>query len=95
MYTKPSENIRVLKNPSGEANLQARGEMGKWITFYSHRDVRAEIDSFGGKLCIPENHIPVLLGLGLGYHLREVLKRTDQPVLVVERDEKILQTALE
>ena len=95
MYTKPSENIRVLKNPSGEANLQARGETGKWITFYSHRDIRAEMDSFGEKLCIPENHIPVLLGLGLGYHLREVLKRTDQPVLVVERDEQIFQTALE
>lgn len=93
--TKPSENIRLLKNPSGEANLQVRGEAGKWVTFYSHRDVRAEIDSFGGKLCIPENHIPVLLGLGLGYHLREVLKRTNQPVLVVERDEQIFQTALE
>lgn len=92
---KPRDQICLLKNPSGKANLQVRGETGKWVTFYSHRDIQAEMDSFGGKLCIPENHIPVLLGLGLGYHLREILKRTEQPVLVVERDERIFQTALE
>ena len=92
---QPRENIRILKNASGEANLQVRGETGKWVTFYSRRDIQAEMDSFAANLCITKNHIPVLLGLGLGYHLRAILKKTSQPLLVVERDEHIFQTALE
>lgn len=87
-------HLRILRNPTGEANLQVLGETGKWITLYSHRDIQAELDSFSKTLQIPENHIPVLLGLGLSYHLKEVFKKTDQPMIVVERDEDIYRMAL-
>jgi spore maturation protein CgeB len=87
------EKIRLTQNPSGETNLLALGESGKWITFYSNRDIRKEIDSFSQNLTLPEKHIPVILGIGLGYHLQEIVNKTEQPVLVVEKDEEIFQSA--
>ncbi len=87
------ERIRLRKNPSGETNLLVLGESGKWITFYSNRDIKNELSSFSQNLNLPEKHIPVLLGLGLGYHLQAILNKTDQPVFVVEKDEEIIRTA--
>ena len=86
--------IRIVKNQSGEENLQVVAENGKWITFYSAIDIRRELRLFFDNTPIPEDHLIVLFGLGLGYHLKEMARRTDQPIIVVERDEKIVKAAL-
>ncbi len=91
--TKPSR-IRIIQNQSGEKNLRVLGEGGRWITFYSTRDMQRELDLFSKKLSIPEDHIIILLGLGLGYHLKEICERTDQPLIVVEKDEEVVKAAL-
>ncbi|MDY6973027.1 MAG: glycosyltransferase [Thermodesulfobacteriota bacterium] len=87
-------NMRVFTNQSGEKNLQLLGEKEKWITFYSHRDISRELRFFSRNVDIPENHIIVLLGLGLGYHLKEILKKTSLPVIIVEVDEEVAKAAL-
>ena len=88
------KRVRVVKNQSGEKNLQILGEGGKWIACYSHRNISSELALFSKNIEIPEDHIIILLGIGLGYHLKEILKKTDQPVVVVERDEEVLKAAL-
>ncbi len=88
------KRIRVFQNPSGEKNLQVLGEAGKWITCYSHRDISRELAIFSRNINIPKDHITILLGLGLGYHLKEIVKKTDQPVIVVESNEDIFKVAL-
>ncbi len=91
----PDNNrVRVVKNQSGEKNLQILGEGGKWITFYSHRDISHELALFSKNIEIPEDHIIILFGIGLGYHLKEISKKTSQPVVVVERDEDVFKVAL-
>ena len=67
--------VNILKNQNGERNLLLHDEYGRRTSFYSHRNIRRELDLFSENLCIPENRIIVLLGLGLGYHLREILKK--------------------
>ncbi len=88
------KRVRVVKNQSGEKNLQVLGEGGKWITCYSHRDISHEIALFSKNVEIPEEHIIILLGLGLGYHLKEISNKTDQPIVVVEREEDVFKAAL-
>jgi len=88
------KRVRVIKNPSGEKNLQVLGEGGKWITCYSHRNISSELALFSKNIEIPEENIVILLGIGLGYHLKEILKKTGQPVVVVERDEDVFKVAL-
>lgn len=89
----PEERIRVFQNQTGEKNLRVLSEGGKWVTFYSTRDIQWEMSSFAASLEVPENHIPILLGLGLGYHLREIVKKSSEPVIVVEKDRSIYQLA--
>ncbi|MCX5907592.1 MAG: hypothetical protein NTY64_10495 [Deltaproteobacteria bacterium] len=89
----PEERIRIFQNQTGEKNLRVLGEEGKWVTYYSTRDIQGEMSSFAANLEVPENHIPILLGLGLGYHLREILKKSSEPVVVVEKDRGIYQLA--
>jgi spore maturation protein CgeB len=90
----PKDRLRVFHNPSGETNLQVLGESGRWVTFYSSRDIQGELNVFYQNLNIPEDHIAVVFGLGLGYHLKEVLKKTLQRIIVVEKDEEIFRQAL-
>ncbi len=88
------KRVRIIQNQSGERNLQVLGEGGKWITFYSTRDIERELILFSKNLNIPDDKIIVLMGLGLGYHLKEILKKTDQTVIVVEKDEEVVKAAL-
>ncbi len=92
-----SNRIRITKNPSGERNLQVLGEQGKCITYYSERDIAREVSLFFEKNTIPGGRIIVLLGIGLGYHLKEIVnrKKRDQPVIVVESEKPIMDAALE
>lgn len=86
--------VRIIRNQSGEENLRVLGEAGKWITFYSTVDIARELALLFENQPMPEDHIIVLFGLGLGHHLREIVRKTDQPVIVVERDEEIVKAAL-
>ena len=87
--------LQVFQNPTGEKNLRVRGDGGKWVTFYSQRDIAREIQNFGENLSIPEDAIVVLLGLGLGYHLSEIARRIQVPIFVVEKDPEIFRLAME
>jgi len=86
--------VRILKKASGEPNLQVLGENGKWITYYSRVDVSRELELFLERTKLPEGRPILLLGLGLGYHLLALLKKTSDPVIVVERSREILEAAL-
>ncbi len=91
----PDNNrVRVVKNQSGEKNLQILGEGGKWIACYSHRNISSELALFSKNIEIPEDHIIILFGIGLGNHLKEILQKIDQTVIVVERDEDVFRAAL-
>jgi len=96
MNTHPTKHsrVRVFQNPSGEKNLQVLAEGEKRVTFYSRRDIPRELALFSKNIEIPEDHIIILFGIGLGYNLKEILKKTGQPVVVVERDEEVLKAAL-
>ena len=88
------KGVRIIQNQSGEKNLQVLGEGEKWITFYSTRDIERELILFSKNLNVPEDKIIILMGLGLGYHLKEIFQKTDQPLIIVEMDEEVVKSAL-
>jgi hypothetical protein len=86
--TRP-RRVEVLPCPRGGETLRLCG-----VAFASPLDPRAEAESWAASLGLGSEDAVVLLGLGLGDHLRALFRRTSSPILVVEPSHEVARTAL-
>jgi len=86
------DNALVLsESRTGLPVVKVRGEGGKWVTLHSMIDPEKESKIFAERISASDNQILVILGIGMGYHLFEIINRYNNcPVVVIERDESIL-----
>jgi hypothetical protein len=80
---------------SGDATLSLRADDGHDVNVHSRYDPRSEARKFVDALPDPDNATFVVFGAGLGYHIEELERRFDRPVIVlVESDLGVLKAAL-
>jgi len=86
------DSIVLSESRTGLPVVKVRGEGGRWVTLHSMIDPEKESKMLAEMISVSEDQILVILGIGMGYHLFEIIKRYNRsPVVVVERDENILE----
>jgi spore maturation protein CgeB len=89
------ESIKRIDSRSGLPIIKVRGESGKWVTLHSMIDPEKESRIMADNFNVSDDKIAVILGLGMGYHLFEILSRESKcSVIVVEKNEEIYETFL-
>jgi len=89
------ESIKLIDSRSGLPIIKVRGESGKWVTLHSMIDPEKESRIMADNFNISDDKIAVILGLGMGYHLFEILSRERKClVIVVEKNEEIYEAFL-
>lgn len=88
------DHIELFKATSGD--LSARLKLHGGICLHSADDPMAEGDSSARALIWEENRSLFCLGLGLGFYLEALLKRSNpcQPIIAYERDPWLLRATL-
>ena len=87
--------IHVSVAKSGLPVLKVRGENGRWITLHSMIDPVKEAEQFARRQAPRNAEIPVILGLGMGYHLFAFLERfSGDALVVVEKERAVLEQFL-
>ncbi len=95
-YWTPSDNYIEFPSKSGTVTLQKKNESGQKKSIHSPYDPEKEaqrlIDSSGLK----KQQVIVILGMGLGYHLLEIIRRFPNPVklIIIEKDPDLFYRAL-
>ena len=86
------ESIKVIDSRSGLPIIKVRGEAGKWVTLHSMIDPEKESKIMADNLNVSDDKIAVILGLGMGYHLFEILNSHNNcPLIVVEKMKKYMR----
>jgi len=87
-------NLALIKSKCGNYSLRVECEDGFTNTLHSIYDPESEAVNIVNAFTFNGNGILVILGLGLGYHLKELLKRfPDAKIIVVEDSPEIYQRA--
>jgi hypothetical protein len=91
------ESVKLLISANGLYTLQMEREEGGRILLHSAYDPLREAVNFVDGLGLREGARVILFGLGLGYHLTEVLRRVGKRgrVVAVEANDRVLRKALE
>ena len=90
-------SVRQLLAANGSHTLQAETEEGERIMLHSAYDPGREAKSFVDGLGLKAGAKVILFGLGLGYHLREILRRVGEngKVVALEANPGVFRAALE
>jgi hypothetical protein len=90
-------SLSLEQTRSGDHTARIAGESGEEVYLHSRYDPRKEAKGLIDSGRIANVGTYVLMGLGLGYHLKELLDRTsaESYVIVVERDASMLKAALD
>jgi hypothetical protein len=90
-------NTQVVQTKTGQKTLVFKNPSGKEILLHSRYDPIQEAKRFAEKYCKNNLSVVVLLGFGLGYHVREILKtfQEDIKLIVVESSRCIFKAAVE
>jgi len=83
------DNVRLGAARSGDDTLQVDGRFVH-SSYDPRREARRRVEMAG---IVPGSPV-LVLGLGLGYHVEELLRATSGTVLVVEYDESVAATAV-
>jgi len=84
------DNVQVSVARSGERTLQVGGRYVH-SSYDPRREARKRVDGAGIEPGAPV----IVLGLGLGYHVEELLRATSGTVLVVEADDAVAAAAMD
>jgi len=91
------EGAELILKESLPPTLRVRDEHGKMLTLHSPVAPFKEAEKLVGT-CLPvaPDTILVILGLGLGYHVKEIMRRihAGQPVIIVEQSQAVWEQAL-
>lgn len=89
------DRVRVTDAKSGLPVLKVCGESGRWMTLHSMIDPVKEAEQLAGRWEVHSEDIPVIMGLGMGYHLFAFLDRfSGETVVVVEKERAVLERFL-
>ncbi len=93
--TAPGPHLTLVPARTGHPALSVTTSTGE-ISLHSRYDPEKEGTALAGRLTETADHILVLFGLGLGYHLKAALDiwPADAPVIVVEADPDVLRLAV-
>lgn len=85
-----SPNFSLEDTRNGQKTIKVNG-----IYLHSKYDPLKEAVSFANANTVEEENISgfLILGLGLGYHVRELATRTDRPIYVLEANKNMLNFA--
>ncbi len=87
-------NLALIKSKCGNYSLRIESEDGCMNTLHSIYDPESEAVNIVNSFRFNGKGILVVLGLGLGYHLKELLKRfPDAEIIAVEDSPEIYQRA--
>lgn len=75
-------SLKALKTQAGDMTLKVQMSNGRVIFLHSHIDPVAEAKRWVNKCKIQEYTAYVVVGLGLGYHLRELLQKISDSCFV-------------
>ena len=96
MTVNTSGNVTIVKARSGKPSLKAICEDGKARTIHSMYDPEAEAKTIVDNFSFDGRGILVVLGLGLGYHVKELtLRYPGTDIIVVESEPEIYKLAVE
>ncbi len=91
-----STDLTVIPGRTGKPTLRVRGEDGIERTLHSLYNPEKEAESIVDSFQYDGDEIIVILGLGLGYHVKELVKRyPDAEIIVVEAREEIYRACRE
>ena len=95
--TDPSLEYEVSISQSGLPNLSYVGIKGKKKYLLSKYDPAQEAKRFIKSLDISDATNFIVLGIGLGYHIKELIKTTSEHsrILVIENDRSLTRLAFE
>ncbi len=87
--------VIILRSKSGHPVPKVLAESGKWLTLHSTVNPVEEAKQFATAINCKSNTIIVILGVGLGYHVEQILRKTQQqPVIFVEKEPYLLKEFL-
>lgn len=92
-----SENsYKIEKTKDNKYTFQYFCESGKKVYINSKYNVKSEIEKLFEGIDFTKNNLFVVYGIGLGYHITELIKRSTDGsrIFVIEKDMKILNTYL-
>lgn len=93
-----ADYIKVLKSPLGHNVLFVKNSEGNFIQMNSMYDPYEEAKEICGEIKADyARRLVVVIGVGMGYHLREICNRINEKsvIFVIERDINILRNLLE
>lgn len=85
------ESVQLIRKEGFYPTLRVRKDDGQWLTLHSPIDPYQEARKLIPDLSASRDKIMVILGLGLGYHLFEIMHRTplDQILVIVEPNQAV------
>ena len=94
---RPAEHVRVFPSKSGTPTAEIRTENGGTILLHSRYDPADEARAFAGGADTGKVTYYVILGFGLGHHIKALLAaaRKESRIVVIERDIALFRAALE
>lgn len=89
--------LEKLPARNGQPTLKARLEDGREIFLHSSYAPEQEAERWASTLDFDPTNLVALFGMGLGYHLKALLRREEQPdkIIVVEPNPQVLELARE
>ncbi len=94
-FLTADESIILSESKAGLPVIKVRGESGRWVTLHSMIDPVKESRIMAENINVSEKDIPVILGIGMGYHLFEIINRLgNSAIVVIEKDEGVLNQFL-
>ena len=89
-------NFWIFSSRSGEPTMEVRDNNNKKVLLHSEYEPQKEAEKLINNYDLKDKKIIVILGLGLGYHLKELIKKVPKDVhlWVVEKREDIYRAFL-
>jgi len=93
----PSQRVQTFPSKSGPATVEVTTEDARSVLLHSRFDPVDEAAAFVRGVNTEEITVYVVLGFGLGYHIKALLAaaRRESRILVIERDAALFRAALE
>jgi len=92
-----TDNVTLLKSRTGHLVPKVIGEDGKRRILHSLSDPVKEGKLFADNIIVPPDSIVVILGLGLGYHVEQLLLQSplhNTTVVIVEKEPLLIKILL-
>jgi len=90
-------HVSLVSCKNGSYSISVSSDNGRNLFIHSKIDPLKEAERFVADIDPANRDLIIILGFGLGYHIREILKKHDgiSKILIIEKDPLIIQKAFE